>query len=126
MIVGDTSRIDKNQKVKVYRNLKHGRRAKPLYSVQQNGKVVARLHSLALVDVKLVVNQAGRNRVILEKRKNVHAFVIGTFVCTPFEGNLATPCGYNPYKNSTFVVGETPVLKASAAVLNENGLTINV
>jgi hypothetical protein len=67
------------------------------------------------------VRKGGREKVNLEKRKNVHAFVIGNLVdfceypCeqlpTDPEGEVVT---YNPYKHDSFVIKATdqPVYQA--------------
>jgi hypothetical protein len=59
------------------------------------------------------VSEAGRQRVLREKRKNVHAFVEG-IIGDPM--NLPDPAdlqrvSYNPYKAGTFVLRDsgTPV-----------------
>lgn len=93
-------------KVRVYFNL-----AKKLLSVQAkvNGvwKVVRHCQSITLTDVVFKVSEKGRQRVIKNKRKNVHAYICGTI----FEGqsnpnewmDLIT---YNPYKFKKFYDGE--------------------
>ncbi len=67
-------------KVYVYRNLKYGRKTKPLYSVMQNGRVIKRLRRVLISGATFVVRKAGRERAIREGRKNVHAFVKGYLV----------------------------------------------
>ncbi len=69
--------IDPDIPVKVYRNLKHGRKAPMLYSVMQKGKVVARLNRVIMSNCTFHVNKSGRMRCLKQKRKNVHAFVVG-------------------------------------------------
>ena len=88
-------------KVDCYYNLH-----KHCISIRHKGLVIAHAHSVELNDVKFVVSQAGRARVLKEKRKNVHAFVRGELVRhseTPDsevrEGNVT----YNPYKYDSFV-----------------------
>jgi hypothetical protein len=56
-------------------------------------------------DVELKVSEAGRQRVLREKRKNVHAGVKGTRVFRiPNKDSLFfQPAYYNPYKYETFV-----------------------
>jgi len=62
--------------VRIYFNLH-----KKLFSVQTKvdgrWKVVSHSSTIALRDVRFRVSQAGRKRVLAEKRKNVHAFVEG-------------------------------------------------
>ena len=88
-------------RVRVYRNL-----TKQTYSVQTrvNGrwKVVQYRDFMILTEVKFIVQQAGRERVLTERQKNVHAFVQGTLV----ENKVLRVGGkisYNPYRTTTFV-----------------------
>jgi len=105
-------------RVEVYYNLH-----KEMFSVRalegaNKGRVIKHTNEIALEDVKFVVRESGRQKVLEEKRKNVHAFVRGTWVDdVEFETNgLAT---YNPYRYSTFVNKETqePVYEAKAVLM---------
>lgn len=84
------------QKVKVYRNLHNG-----LFSVQHKGIVVAHVPEVHLNDASFVVNEAGRQKVLREKKKNVHAFVVGTVDHNPERGvqQLPVDVTYNPYSH---------------------------
>ena len=88
-------------KVKVYWNLN-----KNCWSVQHKGKVVYHLPKVKLINVSFKVSEAGRQRVIKEGRKNVHAFVVGNLVLdnTPKSSHksLGSPITYNPYTHSCF------------------------
>lgn len=90
-------------RVKVYRNL-----TKKCYSVMdpKTGRVVAHSFAVCLKDVTFQVQQAGRERVLREKKKFVHAFVIGT-VCIEQpvweEGFTTFAMKYNPYKSEHFL-----------------------
>lgn len=92
--------IDFNKKVEVYKNLHNG-----LFSVRQDGLVVAHVESIVLSYPKIKVNEKGRQKVIKDKAKNVHAFITGfpNSVNKGFtiEGKRAIT--YNPYKFKTFV-----------------------
>ena len=86
-----------NVQTEVYFNLH-----KHLFSVRQNGLVVAHDNCVLLEEAVFKVSQAGRARVLREKRKNVHALVrgkVGSFNI-PYLSNSAY---YNPYKTKTFV-----------------------
>ena len=100
-------------KHKVYFNLH-----KKCLSVQYKGKVIDHAKSICLKDVEFKVSQAGRARVLREKRKNVHAFVVGDVSLnrppmyylrkysdkyTEFERRVT----YNPYKYKSFVYADT-------------------
>ena len=118
-------------KVDVYRNLHNG-----MYSIKSReagtrGLVIAHADRVWLNDVEFIVSEAGRNRVLREKKKYVHAFVRGTLssffgidkggradfsevgVWTHMEPEFQTmkkhgqEFTYNPYRYSTFVDRET-------------------
>ena len=93
-------KIDFNQKVEVYKNLHNG-----LFSVRQNGLVVAHVESIVLSYPKIKVNEKGRQKVIKDKAKNVHAFLVGFPNCVNkcFTIDDKHAITYNPYKYKTFV-----------------------
>ena len=63
--------------VEVYRNLRNGQ-----WSIRhaKTKRVVAYATEVALCDCSLVVNQSGRQSVLDSGRKNVHAYIRGTYV----------------------------------------------
>lgn len=86
---------------------------------ERKGKVIGHFSHVILRRAHFKVSEAGRQRVIREQRKNVHAGVKGTLVHTvenrqtPIEF-AGTPVTYNPYKFNTFVnaVTHEPVHEA--------------
>ena len=64
--------IDTTRKVFVYKNLH-----KDCWSVKQDGLVKAHTTDIELWDCAFRVNKAGRERVLKEKRKKVHAGISG-------------------------------------------------
>jgi len=98
--------LDVDKPVDVYRNLQKG-----CWSVRQAGIVKYHTNYVFLRDVKFTVSQAGRNRVLREKRKNVHAFIRGTLAIPktmPKEIDFEfTPVTYNPYKYHSFIRTDT-------------------
>lgn len=109
---------------------------------RNKGRVIAHADKVLLRDATFKVSEAGRQRVIREKRKNVHAGVVGTLEA--FTGDLRndTPwwhqvwgkedhayekyarcrgpeVTYNPYKYTSFVYKQTeaPVTVAPMAYL---------
>jgi len=85
------------------------------------GRVVAHSNALLLHNVTFKVSEAGRQRVIREKRKNVHAGVVGEWNCVEQlavvgEGKAVT---YNPYVYDSFVYRETkqPVKQAQTVAM---------
>ena len=96
---------------KIYFNLH-----KRCYSVQawdqdkKGWRVFKHSFALHVKDAKMLVNETGRQRVINEKRKNVHAFIYAPFAeeyskeRTP---RMKKVCSYNPYKAGYFQDKET-------------------
>ena len=68
--------------------------------------VIRHQRALTLEGVTFKVSEAGRQRVLREKRKNVHAGAVGNWVAhdPSITGRRVT---YNPYRGSTFVDRET-------------------
>lgn len=96
-------------KVDVYKNLRNGR-----WSVLD--RKTRRLHQHAdqfvVRGATLVVQPAGRQRVIDEGRKNVHAFVRGEYYGTPNfleldKADFPIRLSYNPYKAGHFIRTDT-------------------
>jgi hypothetical protein len=108
-------------KVKVYFNLH-----RHLFSVvalegPSKGRVVAHRSVLRLANARFKVSEAGRQRVLREKRKNVHAFVVGE-LCEMWvhpEGFRTREATYNPYVYSTFVLKDSqePIFSADCVWL---------
>ena len=88
--------------IDVYYNLHHD-----ILSLRDHGLVEAHAPAAFLSNVEFVVNQAGRERVVSEGRKNVHAFVRGDVRAIPPYAELAhlkpVAVTYNPYKFTSFV-----------------------
>lgn len=93
------------QEVKVYFNLH-----KKMFSVKcaETGLVLAHGNDIVLAEPKFEVHQKGRERVIKEQKKNVHAYVTGKILqASPLP--LETSEGmkevyYNPYKTDKFLL----------------------
>ena len=104
-------------RVEVYFNLH-----KKTFSVRSagSGRVILHTDKVHIANPEFVVRQSGRNRVLSEGRKNVHAFVRG-YVTLFTDTNRPTldTLTYNPYKYASFVDKQTeePVYKASRAWL---------
>ena len=94
----------------------------------ENGRVLAHATSVAIADATTKVSEAGRQRVLKEKSKNVHAGIVGELV--GYVGNMTdagTRAGicstsefndmfkvdnmeaitYNPYKSPNFLIRNT-------------------
>jgi hypothetical protein len=88
------------KRVRVYRNLH-----KDCFSVKcmKTGRVIAHVKEIVLKEVTYPVSKAGRERVLKDKRKNVHAFVQGLIDINNQINNLkVNKICYNPYKKGHF------------------------
>ena len=124
-------------KVSVYRNLHNG-----LISIKSasSGLVLGHAKSVDIAWADFVVNEAGRQRVLKDRQKNVHAYVKGLLLNTigfkPYKGRSLGPVygaldtihkvtivSYNPYKAPHFVIKGTSdkVTKASLCTVSHDG-----
>jgi hypothetical protein len=113
-------------KVFVYRNLH-----KKCYSVrcEKTKRVVAHVNKIQLYNCLFKVSRAGRERVRRERRKNVHAGVIGEWnedVWGNYDTKTSVKVTYNPYHNDTFIYKETkqPIETALIVELDNNGIAV--
>ena len=130
-------------RVQVYRNLNNG-----LISIQDlsTGLVLGHADAIDLQRATFIVREAGRQQVIKEKRKNVHAFVRGKVISMqnfqPYKGRslkvnrqsdlqdlqgsnvwTTTKVSYNPYKAPHFVTPEgDEVESAYLCTIQSNGV----
>ena len=93
-------------KVQVYFNL-HRKlwSIKALEGINKN-KVIGHAETVSLVDVIPKVSEAGRQRVLKEKSKNVHAGLVGQLLQTDTvlkDFKDFKEITYNPYRYNTFV-----------------------
>ena len=83
------------------------------------GLVIGHMDSATLIDVTFKVSEAGRQRVLREHVKNVHAYAVGTLVRSGFSSESYIPVTYNPYKYRSFVMAhntDVPVHHARRVV----------
>lgn len=110
-----------NKKHFVYYNLH-----KHLFSCKdiKTGLVDKELYStnIKMYDCKFKVSKKGRERVIKEQKKNVHAGVVGTVIATStfdIDDKLAnlTELTYNPYLYDSFIVKNSKQKVVSAEIV---------
>jgi len=118
--------------VYVYRNLH-----KNLYSVRNEklGRVTQHAEFVLVKNAALSVGKKGRERVLRERQKNIHAGIRGELIAAG-SANIVerfrtdskdwVAVYYNPYKTETFVERNTglPVLKAEYVFLGPEGAFI--
>jgi hypothetical protein len=131
-------------KVQIYWNIR-----KKLWSMRYKGKVIWHADEVVLHKCKFKVSEAGRQRVLRENRKNVHAVVEGelchargTDPSVPVPSGKYTDCyrshrfwqsdvkfpggdavTYNPYRDESFVTveGHEPVATAQWVKMTVDG-----
>lgn len=101
-------------RVFVYRNLHRKCWSVKAMEGPNKGRVIAHEDYVQLRDATFKVSEAGRQRVLKERRKNVHAGVQGEWVQKPTEVHAPTRVRYCPYKGPTFIRENcTPIHNAS-------------
>lgn len=108
-------------------------------SGENRGRVVAHASAVGLDDCEMRVSESGRQRVLREQRKNVHAGIVGTLNGLR-EADWRYPnhewyggpdiilngeeITYNPYKYDSFVRvrNQTPVTSAKRVILDRSGV----
>ena len=113
-------------RVRVYRNLRNGLMSVQAKSINGSWLVVGHVESCLLYDADFAVSEAGRQRVIKDKRKNVHAFIYGELAGVDTDAVLPTKVMYNPYKYKTFVTESLGRVDTAncAAVSSTKGVSI--
>jgi hypothetical protein len=110
---GEGRTLNEGDKVKVYYNLH-----KYCYSIKKGKVIVAHAPYVYLNGVTTQINEKGRQRVIAEGKKNVHAYIIGQFTHQSFNTEGFSQMVYNPFLYTSFIDGDTKgkVSKADKAL----------
>lgn len=112
--------LKNGQAIKVYMNIR-----KKLFSIQdkKTRRLIAYADSLLLTDVEMKIGRAGQLRARKEGQKNIHAFIVGTYIESDNKKMTKSqnwkPVYYNPYNTDTFIDLENgkPVYKAQSSYL---------
>ena len=122
-------------RVRVYWNLH-----KKKFSIQHKGKVIGHADAVALGNVVFHVNENGRQRVLRERKKYVHAYVVGDIHTFAYHLHdirnndalikfylgvvpLSKQIKYNPYKSAHFNDGEDSYTAADAVYMVKSRAT---
>lgn len=130
-------------KARVYFNLHRKLWSVQIKNAQGRWYVAFHAQTVQLEGVRWIVSEAGRQRVVRERRKNVHAFCTGTVVGmwgatvardirnVPVLKRLAAmqqadpgkwePVRYNPYETLTFMARGKPLDTSPHAFLGTDG-----
>lgn len=102
--------------MQVYYNL----HKKCLSVTNRKGIVIGYCDRITLRDVEFFVSEPGRQRVLKEKRKNVHAKVRGYVAGESSKLTEPRSVRYNPYLFETFVYSDTekPIHQSDMAVVD--------
>ena len=88
---------------------------KKCFSVKYKGKVIKHLKQFYGIGCEFIVSEKGRQRVLKDKRKSVHAYVacdtINQLLLNFEDGD---PVRYNPYEGPHFMCDGQPVFNALA------------
>ena len=115
-----TNLLETPIKVRAYRNLHTGLWSVKSMEGRNYGRVIMHCDTVVLNNAKFVVLEKGRQRVIKEGRKNVHAFaqgwmIAGNIITTRYNhirtkapyktsnNTITQEVTYNPYLYNTFV-----------------------
>lgn len=118
--------MNHQQRVRVYFNLH-----RKMFSIQRmtdkGWRIWLHASKVTIANPQFKVSEAGRQRVLREKRKNVHAFIVGDMVlegADTIQPSIAVT--YNPYLMDSFQVRDTgkPVHSAKYAVLEGRNILI--
>lgn len=113
------------EKVRVYFNL-HKKKLSVQRKVDGRWLVWQHMNEITLTNVRFKVSEAGRRRVIEQKRKNVHAFIEGE----PYHFHHAMQISpalnprrvkYNPYKQKGFQFENCDSVLTRADIVVING-----
>ncbi|HFK1543388.1 TPA: hypothetical protein ACGXM3_005210 [Bacillus cereus] len=108
--------IEESQKVNCFWNLHlnvFSLEGRTMENGAKKNLVLAHGNNIILLNVKFTVRESGRQKVLREQKKNVHAFVKGNFMgIAGYNEKLILGAGmreayYNPYKQDSFTDKET-------------------
>lgn len=90
-------------KVFVYKNLHKNQFSIRALEGEQKSKVIAHRNEVFLTDASPKVSEPGRQRVLADRQKNVHAGIVGLWADEIFELAEGPEITYNPYQHKAFV-----------------------
>lgn len=97
---------------------------KQVWSIRHDGKVIAHEQTFFLHNCKFIVQKGGRERVLREKNKNIHAWVEGDYTpsdASEFDTYTGVEVKYNPYKGDKFRAGGEPLETAGIVFMSVQG-----
>ena len=117
----------RQDRVRVYRNLNKKCLSVQSWVAGKGWRVTDHVQHIFLDNASFKVSQAGRRRVLDQKRKNVHAFIIGDRVERP-KKTPTKQVRYNPYVSSSFFHVDNPMrrpIKVTSAEVTPNMIKVS-
>jgi hypothetical protein len=113
------------KQVRIYFNL-HKKMLSVQTKVNGQWKVTAHQAAAFLKNATFKVSESGRQRVLKEKLKTVHAFITGELIdALPKNYERFDSARYNPYELEKFQCRNKNIDKADFAILNGRQLFVN-
>ncbi len=81
-------------------------------------KVTSHCHTAYVRNAQFKVSESGRQRVLNQKKKNVHAFIIGTLVSGIQSNKYFLSVRYNPYEMDQFQCQGANIFRAEEVLLH--------
>lgn len=94
-------KLEQSQEVTIYRNLN-----RKCFSIKdkKTGLVVAHADKFRIENVRCKVSEAGRQRVLRKKQKNVHAVLLGIYIgICEMDTSQMDEVYYDPYTLDSFI-----------------------
>lgn len=101
-------------KLYIYRNL-----TSKCFSVKLRGKVVSHFTEPLVFSGSFSVSEKGRQRVVKERKKYVHAYVVCNGETASSFSGKKREITYNPFKNDSFVYVDTGEKAEGGLILME-------
>jgi len=114
-------------KCRVYYNL-HKKCLSVQTKTEDGWRVTSHAACVAMKNVQFKVSEAGRQRVLKEQKKNVHAFIEGDLAFNSLNNTPKTLVRYNPYRpiGKFYVTDSDEVIDhASEVLINGKEILIN-
>lgn len=110
-------KLDSSRPIELYRCLN---RKGFIFSIRQDGLVVAHTDKIVLKDCEFIVGEAGKKRCLKTKVRNVHAYVRGTIGSNEdIQSTFSFLLLYDPYLEKGFYNPEVGEVKAAKIVYIE-------
>lgn len=112
--------INKNKPIKVYRRL-YRNSTRVEYSILQDNVVVAHGVDFTLTDVQSKIIKSGQIQARKQKKRNVHAFLVG-YLSENKNTKNKNKISYNPFKDDFFTINGNKFISAEEVHFSLDGV----